>query len=379
MTIVAPPAAAPASPSPDVESRVRALGRQIAAGQATAGRSRTRVLEDRAWSCCRAILRFARRSSASSTSRPRVPTGVTWPPTSLLSSARRSGQSRRWARAHEWRGESLRAASGGAARARLARLGVQLLSERPSRPPAARPPAARVDRRSEPSPASPCTAWPRASSSARPRRRGGEPCGGCGATARPRRVDLLGEATVTARRGRPLRAALRRGAAARSRDRGAAASAARARRRRAAPAREPLGQGHRAHAATRAEAPDSGIARRRAPAAPAPADRAKQRRRAPARRHGVDGLARADHRARDRAPQRARVPDGPSAGIVLQAYLRDADEQLDRLLRGDRASRSRSASSRAPTGSTRRSRRPSTAGTARSTRPSSSPTAASSA
>ena len=26
--------------------------------------------------------------------------------------------------------------------------------------------------------------------------------------------------------------------------------------------------------------------------------------------------------------------DGPSAGIVLQAYLRDADEQLDRLLEG---------------------------------------------
>ena len=31
--------------------------------------------------------------------------------------------------------------------------------------------------------------------------------------------------------------------------------------------------------------------------------------------------------------------DGPSAGIVLQAYLRDADEQLDRLLRGLRRRR----------------------------------------
>src|SRR5690348_17895409 len=47
MTIVAPPAAAPRSTPPDIEARVRALGRQIAAGQAKAGRSRTRVLEDR--------------------------------------------------------------------------------------------------------------------------------------------------------------------------------------------------------------------------------------------------------------------------------------------------------------------------------------------
>src|SRR5690349_21091338 len=47
MTIVAPPAAAPSSTPPDTEARVRALGRQIAAGQAKAGRSRTRVLEDR--------------------------------------------------------------------------------------------------------------------------------------------------------------------------------------------------------------------------------------------------------------------------------------------------------------------------------------------
>src|SRR3954471_4488274 len=51
MTTVAPPVPAPgASPSPaaaDLESRVRELGRQIAAGQATAGRSRSRAAEDR--------------------------------------------------------------------------------------------------------------------------------------------------------------------------------------------------------------------------------------------------------------------------------------------------------------------------------------------
>src|ERR1700754_3178907 len=51
MTTVAPPVPAPgAAPSPavpDVELRVRELGKQIAAGQATAGRSRSRAVEDR--------------------------------------------------------------------------------------------------------------------------------------------------------------------------------------------------------------------------------------------------------------------------------------------------------------------------------------------
>src|SRR3954451_7133165 len=51
MTTVAPPVPAPgAAPSPaaaDLEARVRELGRQIAAGQATAGRSRSRAAEDR--------------------------------------------------------------------------------------------------------------------------------------------------------------------------------------------------------------------------------------------------------------------------------------------------------------------------------------------
>src|SRR3954451_19365817 len=51
MTTVAPPVPAPgAAPSPavpDVEVRVRELGRRIAAGQATAGRSRSRAVEDR--------------------------------------------------------------------------------------------------------------------------------------------------------------------------------------------------------------------------------------------------------------------------------------------------------------------------------------------
>src|ERR1700754_1538908 len=47
MTTVAPPAPAPSPAAADIEPRVRELGRRIAAGQATAGRTRARVLEDR--------------------------------------------------------------------------------------------------------------------------------------------------------------------------------------------------------------------------------------------------------------------------------------------------------------------------------------------
>src|SRR3954449_7027236 len=51
MMTVAPPVPAPgAAPSPavpELEAQVRELGRRIAAGQATAGRSRSRRLEDR--------------------------------------------------------------------------------------------------------------------------------------------------------------------------------------------------------------------------------------------------------------------------------------------------------------------------------------------
>ena len=67
--------------------------------------------------------------------------------------------------------------------------------------------------------------------------------------------------------------------------------------------------------------------------------------------------------------------DGPSAGMVLQAYLRDSPETLDTILdwaarRGRRRARTRSrcGSSRAPTGTTRSSRPPSTAGPRRCSR-----------
>ena len=257
---------------------------------AARGRSRTG-----AWSCCRAIPRCAPRSSASWTSRPRAPTGVTWPPTSLLSSARRSGQARR-----------RRAASGAA---RVSRLGAHGRRRRPAR--AARPPAARAARPSARSPGSRCTGWRRGSSSAPTRR---TRCPKLAAAVGGRRGRVGGPARRGdrhRRRGRPLRAALRRGAA----DAGAGgppvARPPDARRR---PAREPERQGHGAHRAGQGRG--AGVRASRTPRhrlRDAPAD-GEAGRRAPARRHGVDGLARPDHRARDRAPERAGVPRRPVGG-----------------------------------------------------------------
>src|SRR6476619_1821092 len=47
MRTLLPPAPGSAPAGPDREARVRALGREIAAGQAAAGRGRSRALEDR--------------------------------------------------------------------------------------------------------------------------------------------------------------------------------------------------------------------------------------------------------------------------------------------------------------------------------------------
>ena len=130
-------------------------------------------------------------------------------------------------------------------------------------------------------------------------------CGGSGVATS---VDLLGEATITSRRGRPLRGALRRGArrARRGLPQAARAPGARGRQRRAHPAREPLGQGLRAHAAAAPRRAGARQARRRRAPARAPAPRARARR-APAHRHGVLRLARGDHRPRARAALRGRV------------------------------------------------------------------------
>ena len=128
-------------------------------------------------------------------------------------------------------------------------------------------------------------------------------------------VDLLGEATVTPRRGRALRGTVR--GRARGADRrlppAAGAAAAGARRRGPAPPRQPVREGLRPHAAPAARRAGARQARRRPAAARAPADRQAPRR-APAHRHGVLRLARGGRRARPRAALRARVRRRPERG-----------------------------------------------------------------
>ena len=286
MTIVAPPAAAPASPAPDIERRVRALGRRSRPARrrpagAARGRSKTG-----AWSCSRAIPRCGPRSSASLTSRPRAPTGATWPPTSLLSSARRSGQ---------------RSAPRGSGAARVSRLGAATVGAaipRRGRGPGRAAARRRRDRGLAvhrmatrfivgPTRRTPCPA--RSPVGGRRGRVGGP----------ARRGDRH------RRRGRPLRAALRRGAA----DAGAGGPpVARPAARSTSLPRVNLSVKVTALTAqVKAEAPEFGHRGRHAPA-PDPPAHGEAGRRAPARRHGVDGLARPDHRTRHRAPQRAGVP-----------------------------------------------------------------------
>ena len=145
-------------------------------------------------------------------------------------------------------------------------------------------------------------------------------------------VDLLGEATVTAAEADRYAArcaeALDELAAADARLAGAARAGAR--RLRAAAAREPVRQGLRAHAAAAPRRARARPARRRRAAARAAAPRQRARR-APAHRHGVARLARGRHRARPRAARRGRVRGrARRPGVVLQAYLRDSPETLDR-------------------------------------------------
>ena len=137
-------------------------------------------------------------------------------------------------------------------------------------------------------------------------------------------VDLLGEATVTsaeadryaARCADALRRARRRRATWPSRP------DARAGLRRPVPR---VNLSVKVSALTpllRPEAPERGSATR--PRLRPLLREAREGRGPPARRHGVGRLARGDARARARAARRAGVRRGPSAGIVLQAYLRDS-------------------------------------------------------
>ena len=233
--------------------------------QAAAAPARSKIA---GWNCWRATRPYGPRCSVSSMSRPRAREDVIWPLTSLLSSARWSGRSRP---------------------CRLARR-ASLKSE--TSPPSAA------------SPGSPCTAWPSASSSARARRRG----------ARAGAAVALGRGHVasicSARRpSPPPRPTATRSAATRR--------CGRWRTRRG------TGRGNALldtvprvnlsvkvtalTARVNGEAPELGHRGRVAPAAQ-PAAHGQAGGCAPARRHGVDGLARADHRARHQAALRAGVP-----------------------------------------------------------------------
>ena len=144
-------------------------------------------------------------------------------------------------------------------------------------------------------------------------------------------LDLLGEATVTAARGRPLRRALR------GRARHAAAAAPTWPERPVLEA-DSLGPLPRVNLSVkvsaltpllRPEAPEVG----RDDAAAAPAAAARRARDLGAHLHidmeSVDTLE-ATHRASSSSCSTSpSCATGPSAGIVLQAYLRESPEQLD--------------------------------------------------
>ena len=155
-------------------------------------------------------------------------------------------------------------------------------------------------------------------------------------------------------RGRPLRRPLR-GDAARARRRGHEARPG-----------QPVREGLRVDAAAAsrgAGARDRG----RAPASAAPPARGARGRSAPARRHGVLRHARGDHAAH----ARPALPAGVRGRPVRRDRPAGLPRRLARVPRGAarvgardaaRATRSRSAWSRAPTGTTRSSRPPSTGG-----------------
>ena len=285
--------------------------------------------------------------------------------TSLPRRARAPGEGHR--RARDGAGLARRRAARGAlpARGRDARVPV---ARRPGPPPrrvprrggrahaarsaprCARPTRAPAARRSAPRRPPACGTWRTASSSASRR-------GPRSKTLRALHDDGVARHGRPARRGdrvlgrgRPLRRALRRGA--RDARRSAMASLARA-------SREP-NLSVKVSALTpalRPEAPELG--RDDAAGAAAAAARAGARpRRPPARRHGVARLARDDARARVRAARRGRVPRRPvgrarAPGLPARLARRArADPRLGARRRA-RGRRSRSGSSRAPTGTTR--------------------------
>ena len=210
-------------------------------------------------------------------------------------------------------------------------------------------------------------------------------CATCGSTAPPCSLDLLGEATVTQAEADRY--------AARCLDalETLAEAAPRLARRGPRSRRDSLGPLPRVNlsvkvsALTPAAAPRGarGRPRRRGPAHAAAAARARRS----WARTCTSTWSRST-RSRRRCElvfellDEPELRDGPSAGIVLQAYLRESPEQLERVLDWARVDRARSRRSwcgwsRAPTGTTRWSRRASTAGRRRCSRRRPSPTATS--
>ena len=254
-----------------LEPRVRELGRRIAAGQARAGRSRARALEDRGMELLSrdpalkaALFRLVDVAPACS-----GPRDVAAHLASLLGEVERP----------------------------LA----------PVRRAGAAPGASGPDRGG----GSRCTGW---------RKRfivGEAPADAVDGAARPVGVRRrrLGRPARRGdrhrRRGRPLRAPLRRGAA-HARDRAARGRAPVERDAHGAIPRVNLSVKVTALTArVRAEAPELGI-EDAAHRLRGLLRTAKDGRRAPARRHGVDGLARPDHRARAQAAGRAGVQRRPA-------------------------------------------------------------------
>ena len=234
-----------------------------------AARSRTA-----GWSCLHATRSCAPRSSASSTSHPPARRRASWPRTSPRCSAKWSGSSRRWRPPGGSRPRPL----SGLAVGRVAGIAVHRMAKRfivGQGPGEAVPALARLWR--------------------------------AGAAAS---VDLLGEATVTAAEADRYAArcdeALRTLAAAAA----VAWNPTRARQHGRHPEGEPQREGERDDAARARRRAGAGRRRRRRTPARAAAHGPRGRR-APAHRHGVDGHARADHRARHRAAVRARVPRRP--------------------------------------------------------------------
>ena len=205
--------------------------------------------------------------------------------------------------------------------------------------------------------------WRTASSSARRRSDAGASCAGCGSDGVATSVDLLGEATVTA--AEADRYAARCAEALDDARRGLrrAARAARARGRRAGPDRRAR--------TSRSRSPRS----RRCCAPTPPSSASATPRRACASCCAAPRTLGAHlHIDMESFDSREAITDlvlellaedefrdGPSAGLVLQAYLRDSPELCDADPRrgprdAARARRWSSAWSRAPTGTTRSSR-----------------------